>query len=40
MWTFNTCVGFMIYAFSQGVWVGLNLLGDIFNIFGTVFIWL
>lgn len=30
----------LIYAFSQGVWVGLNLLGDIFNIFGTVFIWL
>lgn len=30
----------LIYAFSQGVWVGLNLLGDIVNIFGTVFIWL
>ena len=30
----------LIYAFSQGFWVGLNLLGDIVNIFGTVFIWL
>ena len=30
----------VIYAFSQGFWVGLNLLGDIINIFGTVFVWL
>lgn len=30
----------LIYAFSQGFWVGLNLLGDIINIFGTIFIWL
>ena len=28
----------LIYAFSQGFWGGLNLLGDIVNIFGTVFI--
>ena len=30
----------LIYAFSQGFWVGLNLLGEIVNIFGTVFVWL
>ena len=29
----------VIYAFSQGFCVGLNLLGDIINIFGTVFVW-
>ena len=30
----------LIYAFSHGFWTGLNLLGDIINIFGTVFVWL
>ena len=30
----------VIYAFSQGFWMGLNVLGDIVNIFGTVFVWL
>ncbi len=29
----------VIYAFSQGFWAGLNVLGDIINIFGTVFVW-
>ncbi|MBO7345813.1 MAG: hypothetical protein J6U92_07755 [Clostridia bacterium] len=30
----------VVYAFSQGFWMGLNVLGDIVNIFGTVFVWL
>ena len=28
----------VIYAFSQGFWTGLNLLGEIVNIFGTLFV--
>ena len=30
----------VIYAFSQGFWTGLNLLGEIVNIFGTLFVWI
>ena len=28
----------VVYAFSQGFWTGLNLLGEIVNIFGTIFV--
>lgn len=28
----------VVYAFSQGFWTGVNLLGDIINIFGTIFV--
>lgn len=30
----------VIYAFSTGFLNGIHLLGDILNIFGTVFVWL
>ena len=29
----------VIYAFSKGFWEGVNLLGEIVNIFGTLFVW-
>lgn len=30
----------IIYAFSTGgFWAGVHLLGDILNIFGTIFVW-
>lgn len=30
----------VVYAFSTGFLNGIHLLGDILNIFGTVFVWL
>ena len=30
----------VVYAFSTGFINGVHLLGDILNIFGTVFVWL
>ena len=28
----------VVYAFSQGFWTGVYLLGDILNIFGSIFV--